>query len=125
MRLGIPGVDQDGIRLPSLDFPHERRSIQSAEMIQPRTLGDVAYELVRIAIEQRDIPFHFRAKTWVEHPVGGRLRPGIKNPQFNLGRRRQSPEHGRVVLYWMSTDDRQFTLQHGVEVLKAETTCLF
>src|ERR1700736_2998517 len=117
MRPRIPGIDEDGIGPPGLYFARERWSIQPAKMIQPWTPSYIRHELIRIAVEQRDIPFHLRAKTRVEHAVGGRLRPSVKNPQINLARPCQSPEHRRVVLYWVGTDNRQFTLRHVAEVL--------
>ena len=106
MRPGIPGVNEKGVRIPSLYFVRQCRRIQSAEMTQPGPLRDVGYELVRVAIEQRDVPFHFGAKPMIEQGAIGRLRPGKEHAKIKRLIRSECPKDRSVVLYWVRAEDR-------------------
>ena len=83
MRLGIPRVDEHGVRLPALYLACEGRSLQAAEMVQPRMFRRVVDELMVVAVEQGYIPFDVRAESSVECAVGG-LRPCVEHTQVDL-----------------------------------------
>jgi hypothetical protein len=75
-------------------------------MMTTGQVGHVANKLVSIAIEQGDVPLHFRPKPVIEQCTTGGLRPGKKHANIKRVICSEFPKNRSVVLYRVRADDR-------------------
>ncbi len=89
-------------------------------MIWSRSLGHVRNELVRIAVEERDVPLERGTETLILNGSLGDLGPGIEDPQFDRSQAREFPKYRRIVLDRMRRYDCQPHGRHGREPMARE-----
>jgi hypothetical protein len=75
-------------------------------MMAAGSVGDVANELVGIAIEQGNVPLYFGAKPVIEQGTIGRLRPGKEYAKIKRVICSECPKDRGVILYRVRADDR-------------------
>jgi hypothetical protein len=104
--VAVPAVDEDRVGPPSLYFVNQSWISYTAKMMAAGPVGDVANELVSIAIEQGDVPLHFGPKPMIEQGAIGRLRPGKEHAKIKRVICSECPKDRGVVLYRVRADDR-------------------